>query len=199
MASLEHRGPGKWRVTISNGYAPDGTKRFLKRTILVDPTKTLLAQRREAEKQAVLIEADYERKLLTDTRKTRLSEVAEEYLESKPLSDSTKMWYRRLLDGRILPNLGKIYVQDLTPRHIREFFKKLTQEAAKPSCNKKKKMQINPTGKNAKITKPIRSKMSRKNTDPDPKQENFPEPIAFIITVFFPLSSLLLFDLDISR
>ncbi len=90
MASFEMRNPGVWRVTISNGYGPDGKKKFIKRLIKVDPSKTILSQRREVEKEAAKIEADFQRRKLTEGKKIRLSEVAEEYLENHPMSESTK-------------------------------------------------------------------------------------------------------------
>lgn len=57
--SLENRGNGSWRLTISDGYAPDGKKIRFQRTIHVDPMHTPAVQRREAEKQAALLEADF--------------------------------------------------------------------------------------------------------------------------------------------
>lgn len=59
MSSLEDRGNGSWRLTISDGYAPDGKKIRVQRTIHVDPMHTPAVQRREAEKQAALLEADF--------------------------------------------------------------------------------------------------------------------------------------------
>lgn len=40
MSSLENRGNGSWRLTISDGYAPDGKKIRFQRTIHVDPMHT---------------------------------------------------------------------------------------------------------------------------------------------------------------
>ena len=48
MSSLENRGNGSWRLTISDGYAPDGKKIRFQRTIHVDPMHTPAVQRREA-------------------------------------------------------------------------------------------------------------------------------------------------------
>jgi len=130
MASLENRGNGSWRITVSNGYDSKGRKRFLKRTIHVDPAKTELAQRREAEKQAALIEADYQRHLLTDGKKIRFSALAVEYLDVKGIEDTTKAGYKTLLDGRILPALGKKFVQDISPRDIQTFYISLAKATA---------------------------------------------------------------------
>ena len=40
MSSLENRGNGSWRLTISDGYASDGKKIRFQRTIHVDPMPT---------------------------------------------------------------------------------------------------------------------------------------------------------------
>lgn len=44
MSSLENRGNGSWRLTISDGYAPDGKKIRFQRTIHVDPMHTPAVQ-----------------------------------------------------------------------------------------------------------------------------------------------------------
>ena len=130
MASLENRGNGSWRVIISDGYNPDGSKKRLQRTIKVDPYKTLTAQRKEAERRASMIETDYRRRILTDAGKVRFESVAADYLDSKRITETTKAGYKVLLDGRILPGLGRYYVQDLTPVDLRRFFKDLSQAEA---------------------------------------------------------------------
>ena len=70
MSSLENRGNGSWRLTISDGYAPDGKKIRFQRTIHVDPMHTSAVQRREAEKQAALLEADGRARALTGANRS---------------------------------------------------------------------------------------------------------------------------------
>ena len=130
MASLENRGNGSWRVVISAGYDSSGKKQRLQRIIKVDATRTVNAQRKEVEKQAALIEADYRRHLLTDSSKVRFSDAAEDYLKSRRITDKTRRGYRVLLDGRILPALGHYYVQDITPAMLRKFFNDLESAPA---------------------------------------------------------------------
>ena len=132
MASLENRGNGSWRVTISNGYKPNGEKIFVKRTFKVDPTKTVNAQRKEVEKLAAALETDYRRHLITDGKRVSIKELADEFVSvhGKRLALSTLSHYKFLLDGRIIPELGKIAVQDLTPRNIRQFYQKLEKTLA---------------------------------------------------------------------
>ena len=129
--NLENRGNGAWRLTISDGYAPDGSKIRFRQTIRVDPMRTENAQRREAEKQAALIEADYRRKLLTISGRITVKQLAEEYLTNRRgLKASTLKQYRDVIDGRIVPALGKVYVQDLTARDINAFYCKLEEQPA---------------------------------------------------------------------
>ena len=139
MASLENRGNGSWRIIISIGYDPSGKKKRIQRIIKVDPTRTVNAQRNEIKKQAALIEADYRRHFLTESKKIRISEVCDEYLETHEMAESTKNWYRGLFK-RIIPSLGKIPVQDLTPRQIREFYKELANDTALTARSKTGKL-----------------------------------------------------------
>lgn len=130
MASLENRGNGSWRVVISAGYDGQGKKKRLQRIVKVDPNKTENAQRKEVEKQSSIIEADYLRHIITDSKKIHLEQVAREYLECKSITEKTKAGYKVLLEGRIIPALGNIAVQDLTAAHIRGFFKDLQKVKA---------------------------------------------------------------------
>ena len=135
MATVEARNlaTGTWRAIICDGYNPDGTQKRIRRTIKVNPNSTEESQRRQAKKQAETLETDYLRHLITVAKKIRLSEVAEEYLESKPMAESTKAGYLALYERRIKPKLGNIFVQDLTPRQIRDFYKYLQTDPARPA------------------------------------------------------------------
>ena len=132
MANLENRGNGSWRVTISNGYNPDGSKRRLQRTIKVDKSKTENAQRKEVERQAAALETDYRRHLIADGKKITIADLADEFMtvHGKRLAIATVAHYKHMLDGRILPEFGKKYVQDLTPRDIKQFYQKLEKTPA---------------------------------------------------------------------
>ena len=132
MACIQNKGNGSWRITISNGYNPDGSKRRLQRTIKVDPSKTENAQRREVEKEAAALETDYRRHLITDGKKITIEELAQEFMSThgKRLAHATAYHYEHMLKGRILPEFGKTYVQDLSPRDIRRFYQKLEKTPA---------------------------------------------------------------------
>lgn len=134
MASLENRGNGSWRIIISGGYNPDGSKRRLQRTVNIDPAKTENAQRKEAERLAAALETDYRRHLITDGKKITMKALADEFMEDhvqrKGLSASTQYHYQFLIDGRILPEFGKRSVQDITPKDISKFYRKLEKAPA---------------------------------------------------------------------
>ena len=97
MASIEKRSkPGSWRITISNGYDAQGKKNRFQRSVMVDPNKTELAQRREVERIAAALETDYRRHLLTDSKIIKFSDVCNEYLEYHDMGESTKQWYESM-------------------------------------------------------------------------------------------------------
>ncbi len=135
MATVELRNlaTGTWRATICDGYKPDGTQNRVRRTIKVNPNSTEDSQRRQAQRQADALETDYRRHVITEAKKIRLSDVVKEYLDTKPMAESTKAGYIALYERRIKDKLGKVYVQDLTPRQIREFYKFLEKDAARPA------------------------------------------------------------------
>ena len=137
MASVElvNLSTGTWKAIVCDGYNPDGTKKRVKRTIKVNPNSTEDSQRKQAKRQAEALETDYRRHLITEAKKIRLYDVAKEFLESKPMAESTKAGYLALLDRRIKDKIGNIYIQDLTPRQIREFYKYLEQDPARPAHN----------------------------------------------------------------
>ena len=122
-----------WLVTIYGGYGPDGKQIKVYRTVKANPESTESAQRKQVEREAAALETDYRRHLITESKKIRLIDVAEEYLSSKPMAESTKAGYRAMLERRIKEKLGKVYIQDLTPRQIRDFYKWLETDPARPA------------------------------------------------------------------
>jgi len=134
MSSLENRGNGSWRLTISDGYAPDGKKIRFQRTIHVDPMHTPAVQRREAEKQAALLEADFRRKLLLTGNRAPLRQVFAEFVEEKQragLKASSIRFYTNLFESRILPMLGDMAVQDIDRRTVSRFYAALAKAPAR--------------------------------------------------------------------
>ncbi len=139
MATLKNRGKGSWQVTISGGYDEHNKQIRIYRTIRVDPSKTEAAQKKLVEKAAHEMEVDYGRHLLTDEKKIKISKVIDEYMAVHPMSAATKAWYESNLK-RIRPALGNVYVQDITPRQIRQFYQDLAKAKAMTGRSKTGKL-----------------------------------------------------------
>lgn len=132
MASFENRGNGTWRVIISNGYDPSGQKKRIQRTVKVDPNKTELSQRREVEKEAAKIQADFDRQQITDAKKLTFKAVYENYYQDRVvcrgLVQQTADSYRKLFDRRLIPYFGKRAIREITASDLNAFFRKLKKE-----------------------------------------------------------------------
>lgn len=132
MASLENRGGGSWRIVISNGYDAQGRKKFIKRTIRVDPSKTLLAQQREAQKQAALIEADFQRQILTEAKKVSFATLYPDYIQDRVvrrgLTQRTRDSYEKLFKQKLIPEFGKMAVREIKAKDLNKFFRKMQDD-----------------------------------------------------------------------
>lgn len=125
------KGGGKWLLRVCCGYE-NGKKRMIKKTIQLDPSMTKNAQLKEAEKQTALIMAEYEGGKITCSKKTTVKELSdmwlENYINPRNLSPKTVYGYRYLLDSRIIPMLGRVYVQDVRPSVLNRFYASLRNE-----------------------------------------------------------------------
>ena len=141
MATIENRGNGTWLIRVACGYAEDGHQKRINRTFHADPNATINSQRKQAEDYAKELEVDYKRHKISAANKIRFADVAEEYLDSsEKMAESTKAWYRGLLKGRIIPALGRMYVQDITPHDITMFYRELRTDSAFTSRSKTGKL-----------------------------------------------------------
>lgn len=130
MATLENRGDGCWRVTVSAGYDAAGRQRRIRRTIHTNPQSTLLAQRREAERIAAQIQTDAGRGLLSVAPAITLDQLFDEFINAKHLQPTTRKHYEDLYKRAIGPALGNTPVRDITPRAIARFYRELAQMPA---------------------------------------------------------------------
>lgn len=134
MATLTNKGQGRWKVQVSAGSEYGQRKRPTK-TFQVDPGKTENAQRREVEAQAKAWEVDLRRGILSASNKVTIAQLAREwqagYVQRKKLAPSTQAHYRVLLEGRVLPRIGRLYVQDIKAKEINAFISWVEQDAPK--------------------------------------------------------------------
>lgn len=131
--TIEQRGPNSWRITVSNGYL-NGKKQIIRESRTFPADWTEERQRRECEKLAASLYAAKEKGEATSSTNPTVSEFADLWLSEYPkikksLSPVTLQGYKRLLDGRIKAELGKIRIKKLTPRDLTLFYTKLLEEA----------------------------------------------------------------------
>lgn len=145
MASIRNRGGGSWQITVSLGYNPDGTKKVKTCTFKTNPIHTEKSQRKEAEQYAAELETDLRRGVLTAAKQRSVKEVSEMWLEdaSRSLAASTVAFYQHCLNTRILPALGNVMVQKLTPQMISRFYKSLETAKARTARSKTGKLSGN--------------------------------------------------------
>lgn len=131
---IEQRGDHSYRITVCDGYNPDGTKRRAKKTLNFPESMSQSACLRECEKERAILIAELQRGEAVISSQITLRELAGQYLEdhatAAALSEATKAGYRLLLEGRILPVLGNQIVQKITPKTISGFYTKLYRTEA---------------------------------------------------------------------
>ena len=129
-----NKGNGTWLIRVACGYV-NGQKQMINRTIHLDPASTERAQLREAERQARLLEAEYDQGKLAASKPITFQQLSERfmenYVERKGLSPRTVVFYRNLLDSRILPALGSKQIKDITPLVIDRFYSSICKETPK--------------------------------------------------------------------
>ncbi len=129
MATLENRGNGSWRVTVSGGYGPDGKQIRVRRTFHAEGT--LNSQRKQAEKYAARLETEYADKKVNDAKKVSFQQVYDDYLEDRivrrNLAQQTVDSYKKLFESRLIPSFGKTAIRDIQADDINRFFRKIAK------------------------------------------------------------------------
>lgn len=133
MGTIEKRGKGSWRIGVQV-ETPSGWK-WVRETIHVDPLLSDSKQRKEAERALARLqtEVDAEEKGPPGQRYT-VRTWSEKWMETeiKPnCSPVTYAGYRYLLDSRILPALGDVILEGLTPVMLTEWLAQLRQAPRK--------------------------------------------------------------------
>ena len=125
--SLIHLKGDSYRLLVSAGT--DGNGRRIRHT------KTIKASSaREADKQLAQFVADVERGVITNAAKITFKEFSEMYLRDEAehrLAPKTLFRYRQLLNDRIIPVLGNIKLEKLTPNHLLKFYASLREPGAR--------------------------------------------------------------------
>lgn len=129
MATIKNRGNGSWLITLSGGYGPDGKQIRVYRTFHADQNSTENSQRKQAEKYAARLQTEYDDKKITDAKKVTFQKTYEDYIEDlivrRGLAQQTADSYKKLFNGRLLPEFGKTAIRDISATDINRFLRKL--------------------------------------------------------------------------
>lgn len=125
MAGYYQKMPsGKYRLFASGGTGPDGKRKRY--------TKVVSAKSdREAEKQLAKFVASVEKQEYIEPSKYTLEKFVKRWLRDyaeKNIGRKTLHRYRQMLDSRILPALGHLRLEQITPVHLLTFYANLQEE-----------------------------------------------------------------------
>lgn len=117
MGAIEKRGKNSWR--ISAWTKTDHGPQQVRMTLHMDPSLPEAVQRQDAAREL----AQLELRLSSPARSFTLREWSEEWLTKHQPDNSavTVSNYRQLLNSRILPVLGDVPLQDLTPARLNDW------------------------------------------------------------------------------
>lgn len=128
MATVEKRG-NSYRITVSNGYKPDGSQIRERITWHPDPART----DRQNEKALQQFTVDFERKVLTgkylDGEKITFSEFTDKFLDEYAEANMTAASLantKRLLRTHVIPELGDMILAQIQPPHITKLYRTLS-------------------------------------------------------------------------
>lgn len=126
------KGNGRWLIRVSGGYDGAGKKITHSKQIQLDPHKSKSAQYAEACKERERFRIKLEEQRISAQKPMTLKEYAAQwmvtYCERKGLAEGTIAGYKGLLNTRILPQLGKLKLRDITPQMLNSFFVGLEKE-----------------------------------------------------------------------
>ena len=123
MGMIEKRGKNSWRVGVQ--IQTESGKKWVRRTIRLSPEMSEARQYREAEKALArlvlsLDDEDFEPPRPRHTVRSFAELWMEQHVVPN-LAAATQKNYRHFLDARILPALGDILLEDLTPLRLTQW------------------------------------------------------------------------------
>ena len=129
MGTIEHRGKNTWR--IGTQIKVNGQWQWVRVPLKMDPNLSEAVQRRDAERELLLLESRLHGELPVTPS---LREWSETWLTRHIDPDASPVTvhnYRYLLDSRILPQLGETLLPDLTPAKLTDWLYNLRKDKRK--------------------------------------------------------------------
>jgi len=114
MSRIHRRSPGTWEVIVENGCDPKSGKR-LRRTF------TVRGNKKDAERVAAAHVSSVVGGTYVDPSKETVAEFLQRWLRDyvePSLSLRTRIRYREIVEGDLIPQLGNIAIQQLRPTHV---------------------------------------------------------------------------------
>ena len=136
--SIEKRGKS-YRLIVSDGYNFEGKQ--------IRYTKTVHGTKREAEIELAKFVSEIQNGLVIEGKALKFSEFTEIWKRdyaSKELAPITIKRYYRMLDTRILPYFGRMYINKIKPTDIMRFYDLLSKDT---QLERKKNTKIVKTNK----------------------------------------------------
>ncbi len=128
--SIEKRGRNSWRILICDGYRADGSKRRVYRTLRYGVSLSEQQQKRQCEKELALLYASVKAGAAVAGPQYTLEQFVRQwrhdYLDAKNVSPVTRSGYDFLLNKRILPELGRLRLNQITPQRLSRFYSQLS-------------------------------------------------------------------------
>ena len=121
--SIEKRGKSSYRLIVSDGYNFEGKQ--------IRYTKTVHGTKREAEIELAKFVSEIQNGLVIEGKALKFSEFTDIWKRdyaSKELAPATVKRYYRMLDTRILPYFGRMYINKIKPTDIMRFYDLLSKD-----------------------------------------------------------------------
>ena len=123
VGNIEKRGENSYRLRASGGYTGDGKRITYKKTIQAK-NKT------EAQKELALFITEIQTGQALSAKKMRLRDYAEFWINNYAipnLSPKTYERYKSMLNARILPYLGNMYLDKIQPMQLMYLYQELSE------------------------------------------------------------------------
>lgn len=130
MGSIEQRGANSWRVGVQV-TDEDGRRRWIRRSLKLSAALSPAQQRRQAEKALHQLEADVENGKAKVSGNMTVRDLSDLWMRRHVLanlSPVTAKNYKHMLDCRILPKLGDVPIDKVTPGMLADFMAAIKAE-----------------------------------------------------------------------
>lgn len=133
MANLTRR-EGKrgisYRVTVSDGFSPDGRQNLKYATFKFDPAKTEKQNQKALQEFAIEFERKIKNGYSMDGSKMTFSDMVSMWFSeyaARELEQTTIENYHIMLDTHVLPEIGKMILNKIKPLHLEKLFNKMAE------------------------------------------------------------------------